>query len=354
MPLSDAVAAHRTQFSKYVEILMSTTAFPSAQREAAQAWFRWAMDVLDLPVDTDPSTPDHLFEQDTVFDNGKAINPRSAARCVQEYLRTARFLRAMDEAIRTTASRFPGETIHVLEAGCGPLAALSLPFALRYPPEQVQFSLLDIHQISLDCSLKLATALGIENSIRRTWCTDAANLQLPANERPHIIACEVMQRALMTEPQVAVTQNLYPQLISNGCFLPERIEVVLALFDAAAYYRNSTTSRESSADNQTQIKPLDVACRLHAPHPAHPVSPSGEMLTTHEVNVPAFRGTTFYPHLFTRIQILNQHVLTDFECSLNLPADVRLPETVGTTKSTLSFTYEISDNPGLIAKYQDA
>ncbi len=306
------------------------------------------MAILGVPADADPTSPPDVFEVQTQSPSGMAINPRAAARCVWEYVRTAKFLRAMEDAIRAAQERFPGEQIHVLEAGCGPLAALSLPFALRYSAHEVQFSLLDIHQISLDSALSLADTLGVRDSIRHTWCQDAAVFQIPPDQRPHIMAVEVMQRALMNEPQVAVTQNLYPQLRSHGLFLPARIEVELCLFAAGRHYEQITTpdAHRSAEDN---IKPIALACCLEAPAPPPGSAPTECRWETYDVAVPPYHETGFFPHLFTRIHIWGKHTLTAFQCSLNLPAAVDLASGVGRTDSTLAFTYEMEPKPGLRA-----
>src|SRR5690606_22092088 len=156
----------------------------------------------------------------TGLPSGEAISPQRAALCVREHRRTAVFLQAMDAAIRAARERFPGETLHVVEAGCGPLAPLTLPFALRYAPEEVAFTLIDLHEASLASARRLASELGVEGSIRACRAEDATEVRFAEAEQPHVIACEVLRRALKKEPQVAVTRALAPQLRTGGFFLP--------------------------------------------------------------------------------------------------------------------------------------
>src|SRR5690606_27285209 len=102
---------------------------------------------------------------------------------------------------------------------------LSLPFALRYPPEEVVFTLLDFHEVSLAGARRLAEDLGVTPSVRAWVAGDASEVRFAESERPHVIACEVLSRALKDEPQVAVTRHLAPQLREGGFFVPERIEI---------------------------------------------------------------------------------------------------------------------------------
>src|SRR5205823_6415730 len=105
---------------------------------------------------------------------GIAISPQDAARCVLDTRRTSTFLRGLENAIAQASARFPGETIRILYAGCGPFAPFCVLPLLQFPALDVQFTLLDIHQTSLDAAMQLAETLGVQSRIRDYIRCDAA------------------------------------------------------------------------------------------------------------------------------------------------------------------------------------
>ena len=330
----------REYLRNWTEQLLEPAGAFDRQRAAAYAWCDWALAALEVnePLSFAVGT---LFSADTGLATGKAISPLAAARCVREHRRTAVFLQAMDAAIREARVRFPGETIRVLEAGCGPLAPLALPFALRYGPDEVTFTLLDLHPLSLEGARKLAKELGVEASLRDCLCVDATQVKFAEASRPHIIACEVLLRALKREPQVAATVNLAPQVRPGGFFLPEKIAVDAGLLDFAKYDRLLRGETSGSAAIELgrvfclEAGRLDTLCR------------NGETtFAAGAVRVPP-HGPRTPLHLFTRIQVFRDHRLGDFDSSLNLPERVKCPATLGEKGGLAEFFYEISADPGL-------
>lgn len=167
----------------------------------------------------------------TILPTGLALAPNSAALCTLQYARTAKFLRGVFSAVEVAKERFPSQPVEILYAGCGPLAPLAIPLMTRFTPEQIQFTLLDIHRRSLDCAQRIVEAFGFDAYVRDYVEADAAVYVHPEKYPLAIVISETMQRALMKEPQVAVTLNLVPQLRHGGILVPERISVEACLFD---------------------------------------------------------------------------------------------------------------------------
>lgn len=318
-------------FRLWIDALIDPASTPALQREAAHDWCAWVLDRLEMDGEQlDPQ--EKAYAQPTGLPAGEAISPQRAVLCLREHLRTAVFLRAVDAAVRAAQARFPGETIHVVEAGCGPAAPMASSVAARFAPAEVQVTLIDIHEASLTSARRLATELGVERSIRGAICGDAAAVRFAEPERPHVIVAEVLRRALKKEPQVAVTRALAPQLRVGGFFLPERIEVgpgilrgtdVEARVDyfGAAFMLDAGTTEASAPDATGRLPSVAVEVPAHA------------------------RGQLA---LFTRLRVFREHTLGDFDCSLTLPERFAGPLAArACAGGVLRFAYEISSDPGL-------
>lgn len=330
---SAAVNSARRDFLVWTNCLLDPARAPGEHREAAHAWCAWVLSRLGLddmqidPVGAASSQPTHL-------PGGEAISPQRAVLCLREQQRTAIYLRATVAAVRAAQEKFPGEIIHVVDAGCGPAAPVALCLAAHFPPEQVQVTLLDIHAPSLAAARRLAGDLGLEGTIRAAICGDACAVRFAEADRPHVAVAEVLRRALKKEPQVAVTRALVPQLRAGGFFLPERIEVAPGCVRGLGAESGPRIERAAPAfelDAATVAAlPLDAAGRL----------PVREVAVTATLAADA--------QLLTRMQVFREHRLDDFDCSLTMPERLRgVPAELAAAGGVLRFAYEISADPGL-------
>lgn len=333
-----------TNFLAWTECLLDSARSPGEHRQAANDWCAWALAILGIDENRSWDGRSGFFAE-TVLDAGKAISPLAAARCVREFRRTAVFLQAVEAAIQAVRERFPGETIHLLEAGCGPLAPLALPFALRYTPDEVQFTLLDLHAASLEGVKRLVEELGVAASVRGYLEADATTVRFAEADRPHIIACEVLLRALRSEPQVMATMNLAPQLRPGGFFLPERIEIAAGILDEATRFAAAIAAPDENGRRATGIEELGPVFTLEAAtaHARRKIGP--DRYAAESVRVPPHRHGRF--QLFTRIDVFRGRTLGDYECSLNLPTRLDYPRELAERGGLAEFSYEISSDPGL-------
>lgn len=331
---------------RLTDLLLDPAQPPGVLREAGQQWYRWGLATGGLGDDQNLLPHDPVLA-DRRLPSGTAISLLGAARCVLEYQRTAVFLRGMDAALRAARERFPGEVIHVLEAGCGPFAPLTLPFALRYRPDEVMFTLLDIHPASLACAERLAEELGVRASIRRFVNADATRVGFDAPDRPHIIACEVLLEALRKEPQVPVTMNLAPQLRPGGFFLPERIEVSAAFFDSKAHFEPPSEALTAAEIRARGFTELGRVFTLEAARAAELHLREDHTLPAATVRVPPHDPAKVRLYLTTHLQVFGEHTLGNFDSSLNLPQRVKHRSDLAATGGELAFVYEVSSNPGL-------
>lgn len=331
---SGAVNPTREAFTGWIDCLLDSSRTPLEHRDAAHAWCAWALDRLGIEAQQlDPVG--EACAQPTNLASGEAISPQRAVLCLREQQRTAVFLRALDAAVRAAREKFPGETIHVVEAGCGPAAPMALSVAARYSPDVVQVTLLDIHAASLADARRLAAEIGVERSIRATVCGDASAVRFAEADRPHVIVAEVLRRALKKEPQVAVTRALAPQLRAGGFFLPERIEV------GPGVLRGLREAASAPA-----FEWLGAAFTLDACVAGSVAADAAGRLPERTVAVPPHAAGAL--QLLTRMEVFRGHVLGDFECSLTMPERLRgVPAELAAAGGLLRFAYEISADPGL-------
>lgn len=194
----------------WTDRLLSPGSSPVEQLEACKGWCDWSLASLgyDGAVSPPPGDP---FGRDLYLSTGKALSPLAAARCVWEYRRTAVFLQGMQAALARAESLFRENVSMSSKPAAGRLLLCRCFSPFGIPPERVRFTLLDINEVSLEAAGRLIRALGVERSVVRV-AADITQYRFATEERPHLIACEVLLRALKREPQVAATANLSPQL----------------------------------------------------------------------------------------------------------------------------------------------
>jgi hypothetical protein len=101
----------------------------------------------------------------------------------------------------------------------------------RFSPERVGFTILDVHSACLEGAARVVAGLGLEAFVDE-WVQGDAVTYRPSKERaPHLLIVECLQRALQSEPQIAITEALAPCLVEGGLMIPERIAVRACLVD---------------------------------------------------------------------------------------------------------------------------
>lgn len=332
-----------TRLRAQAEILLDPTATPVAIRAAAHA-------LSDLFVgldgfDANQGGAARKDQLETYTAHGKAIDPTNAARCLWEHLRTARFLQGVHAAIHEARRRFPGQRVEVLYAGTGPYATLALPLMPLFSPEQVRFTLLDIHPHCLDSVTRLVDGLGFGEFVRAFVEADATTYRHPRDLPLHVTVTETMQLALIKEPQVAITLNLAPQLLPGGLLVPERIEVRACLADGR---RETPVLDEQGGFPERLRVDLGPVFTLNLDTARAYV---GADLATLEfppvrVAIPEQRpeGTNRFM-LTTRIATFGDIALGDYDCSLTCPLPIRALDNPAPGRA-FEFRYHMDATPG--------
>ena len=293
---------------------------------------------------------------ETWLAGGKAISPGDAARCVLDFSRTAKFLKGIHAAILEAQKRFPDTTIEILYAGCGPFAPLAIPLTSRFSAAEIRFTLLDIHQRSLDAAQHIFQTFGLTAFVRNYVEGDAASYQHDAQQALHVVLTETMQAALEKEPQVAISMNLAPQICPGGIFIPERIAIDACLGDLTKEFTFIPAEAEGTrflADTDNDRRRIHLgrlleltaeSCRKLSvgSDDGHGVLPRFQNIT---IDVPMEVGNELYIMLLTAITIFGSIALGDYESGLTYP---KVLYDLGKISSgaRIEFGYCPRDDPG--------
>ena len=275
--------------------------------------------------------PDPAFDAwagDSFLADGVAIAPEAAAHCVRDCRRTVVFIRGVFAALEQARLSFPGETLHILYAGCGPYATLLLPLLSRFDPAELDISLLDIHRRSLDSVDAILEHFDLAHYAARTVCADACTYRHPCSL--HLVISETMQKSLEQEPQFALTAQLAPQLHEGGIFIPGKIAVRLCLAQLDEEQEQATNPVDfgngvphSSSDHYNLGSVLTLTPEAALPLLQAAVFHQGRRkweLPPAVFGIPELHSPAgFAAALFTRIQVYGAHWLEDYDAEITLP-----------------------------------
>lgn len=271
---------------------------------------------------------------DILLSSGKAISPSAAAHCLLEMKRTAIFLRGIHKAINHKLTNKRTEPINILYAGCGPYATLIIPLLSLYTPNQVQVDLLDINEESLTASKNLAYAFGFEDFIEEYYLQDATKFKV---QKPYVIVLsETMSSCLRNEPQVAIMQNLIPQIQVDSIFIPEEISI-------DAWLTNPKMENDRLTYFEGEKPPID---RISLGN-VFKVNKENLDIKCLKNTLPLPDDTSLFPELklFTSIRVFGDETLGENDCSLNLP--LKYYDFRAHKGGAVEFWYEQGQTPGI-------
>jgi hypothetical protein len=277
------------------------------------------------------------YAQETITPNGKAISPNDAARCVLDFQRTAKFVRGIRAAIHQALKDFTCRPLEILYAGCGPFAPFAIAMAQQFEPEEIQLTLLDIHEQSLKAAEEIFLSSGCADYVKAFVKCDAAIYQ--HNGPFHVVIIEALQKALEKEPQVAMAMNLSRQLEKGGILIPEKITV-----DACLEMLRSAEIPEKS--RKIYLGRLVEVSKNALRHQSdtHP-NRSLHELPPVSVQIPSGVPPDLYLMLSTTITVFDSIQLLDYESGLTYPTFLH---DLGHCKpgDRIEFSYRIGNSPG--------
>lgn len=287
----------------------------------------------------------NLGETQTRLDSGLAISPIKAALCARECYRTIAFIKGLGAAVQD--ARRTDRPTRVLYAGCGPFALLALPLMSVLPPEQVTFTLIDIHVESLEYARHLLEGFGFSGHVADYVCADATRYRIPPDALPDVIVTETMNAALRSEPQVSIARHLMAQA-PNALLVPSTINVEACLLNNAKEFSpvlvDSTVPPPEPERDRIHLGSI---FELSAQTIEAWADIEADTLPGACIRIPDPLLPRYQIRLLTRIMVYGEICLLDYESSLNLPQHLPgKPKLKGGEK--LRFHYKLGSNPGFI------
>ena len=167
-------------------------------------------------------------EPSTLLIYGSILSPQTSAGSILNYVRTTKFLRGIKRGIDDKLNLVNGKKVKVLYVGSGPFADLILPLIPLYLNSQIEISIIDIHQKSIDAVNLLVSYFKFENYFKKIEAIDPLTFKKTEGNYDLIII-DHLQKALSVEPQVALTNHFSQFLSSDGILIPEEIKISSAL-----------------------------------------------------------------------------------------------------------------------------
>ena len=293
-----------------------------------------------------------IAEGETASSEGLAISPTQAALCAGEFQRTAIFLRGLHDAIAGAVELKAPEAVRVLYAGSGPYAPLAVPLMTVFSPEQVRFTVLDMHPVSIASVKSVVHRLGLDRSVEAYVLADACEHTIPSDAIPDILLSETMSTALEREPQVAIMRHLLGQA-PDAVIVPESVRVDAFLVDTSKEPKIVVPESEGPPTKWRPDRiPVGPVFELNASTIRSWASLSNDRLPAATIQIPPPPEPSYRPFLFTTIATHGEHLLRTHDSNLTAIREITDIENLSAGRS-LQFHYRLGAAPGLVAEAAD-
>lgn len=269
--------------------------------------------------------------------SGAAITPWHAAACMEDRIRTAAFIRGSIQAVDLALERFPHRPLHLVEAGCGPLGTLVLPLLAHFSRDELEVSLIDLHDEAIQCMALMLDHFGFRDRVRQLICGDVATVSL--NSAADVVLLEVMNVALYQEPQVEITRLLMRN--HRGAILvPQSIRIDLAMVNLVREFGEFPPRA-----HERQF--LGTVFELNHESAIELNDESG-FLPAGRLRIPDDGSGEFVPCLLTTIQVSDDVKICDYQSQISYPLLLcQGLEAERIRGEEIAFTYRLGTSPGL-------
>ena len=276
---------------------------------------------------------------ETITEHGVAISPAMAAMCMDDFVRTVQFIRGVYAAVSAQPDKKPAR---VLYAGCGPLAPLAIPLMTVLAADDVRFTLLDIHQKSIDSVEGIVGTFGLADHVDEIVVGDAATHKINDTTRPDVIVVEMLRAALEAEPQFDVCANLLSQA-PDALLVPERVQLELALVNMAREFSFCEGDEEPDLErDRVDLGPLLGLSKESILAFASNGIKLEQVRTP--TTIPGFEPSRYDPMILTTIRTYGEHVLSDYDSGITCPRPLPVK---ASPDDAIEIAYARNGRPGI-------
>lgn len=323
-----------TELINLVDVILDLNTPASQLRPEVMAFKNILLDVSDF----DANPEQGIASGETVTMHGLAISPSNAARCTDDYVRTIQFIRGAHAAVEELLHQGKG-SVHLLYAGCGPLAVLLIPLLLKFKNQPVRFTVVDIHEESIQSVNSILNQLSLSSPSINLKCGDAMTCLEDLADKPDVVLVEVMQAGLKTEPQVAVCKQImikYPL----ATLIPESIALSLKWVDPEIEFSQFEENKASYR------RDLGVVFKVDKTEIAGWSNIENDFVPAAAITIPDDLDLSGVIQIFTEIQVYKGVEIRTYQSGLTTPLnfDIKILESLG---KKICFHYKLLDNPGL-------
>jgi hypothetical protein len=284
---------------------------------------------------------------ETRTENGLALSPVMAAMCVQDIARTVVFMRGLHAAIQDCRNRSLDRPTRVLYVGCGPYAVLALPSMAVFSPQEVRFTLLDIHAPSIDSARSVVNAFALGEYVASYEIMDAKRYHVPKGQSPDVTIMEIMNAGLEKEPQVAITRHLLSQ-VPNTVIVPESVRVDAYLVDVSKEFSFVDPRRTTDTTGRDRFF-LGKIFELSRKTVTLWKNEGNARLPAASIKMPDPLEDRYTPMFFTTIQVYGTHCLKDYDSGLTIPRPMPINKPLRGA-DVVRFYYRLGSHPALICE----
>lgn len=170
-------------------------------------------------------------EKGAILNNGEFLSPKTAAGSILDYVRTTKFLRGIKKAIDYQLNILGKNKIVIMYAQPGPYAELILPLLPLYKNNQLSINIIGFHKQSIDAVHSLISHFELNDYFDEIINDDPMQYERNNVNKFDLLIIETIQKALITEPQIALTNHFSKFLADDGSLIPEQIKVSASLAD---------------------------------------------------------------------------------------------------------------------------
>ena len=261
--------------------------------------------------------------------HGMALGLNHAAQCLLDIRRTNKFLQGMLKAIADIRQKKVDGPINVFYAGCGPYAPFISLVAPLFSPEELQFSLLEINEKSLETAKTLIQELGLEDFVMDYHQADAVTFKVEDAEQFDILFSETLDAVLYRECYVPILYNLLPQFKDDVVLIPENVRLELR-------YIHKTEDENAIREESPIATLVDVRQVISSHTPGAPIPKQLDNFPVDLINMEAYESIL----IDTTVQVYDTIGLLRGESSLTLPLEMKLEQPFPNSRITFNYVLE--------------